>query len=57
MRSSCAERTMCLYNCDLALEVLSDVRYFLLPEEINRDGVRRKIEFIRESMIYPMTVI
>ncbi|PCN51087.1 hypothetical protein B6U99_01340 [Candidatus Geothermarchaeota archaeon ex4572_27] len=37
-----AERTMCLYNCDLALEILSDIRYFLLLEERDRERVRKK---------------
>lgn len=42
-----AERTMCLYSCDLALEVLSDVRY-LAPEEIDKEKVGKKVGFVRE---------
>ena len=39
-----AERTMCIYKCDLALEILGDVRYFLAIKE----RARRKVEFVRE---------
>jgi len=45
---SYAERTMCIYNCDLALEILSDVRYFLMLEEIDEDKVRKVVEFVRK---------
>jgi len=69
---SYAERTICLYKCDLALEILSDVRYFLSLEEINEERVRKIVNFVRKwyeidvedwaksktiSMMYPTMVI
>ena len=63
---------MCIYKCDLALEILSDVRYFLALEERDEERVRRKVEFVRKwyeidakdwgksktvSMMYPTMVI